>query len=147
MIDHSQYEELAALAAGGYLDDEELSSFQMHADSCARCRDAVAQFGELVHFGLPLVQSRLRQGMSMITSRPNPGATQRFIRRASAEGIQFSPDVQKPKSSHGFHLSLAAAAGVLAAVLIMFLYGGRLPGHAPLQGDKQIATQAQQQLE
>jgi hypothetical protein len=96
MIDHSQYEELAALAAGGYLDDEELSSFQMHADTCARCRDAVAQFGELVHFGLPLVQSRLRQGMSMITTRPNPGATQRFIRRASAEGIQFSPNVQKP---------------------------------------------------
>jgi hypothetical protein len=147
MSDHSQYEELAALAAGGYLSDEELRDFQRHAETCADCRYAVSQFGELVHFGLPLVQSGVRQSISMITSRPNPGATQRFIRRASAEGIQFSPDVQKPKSSHGFHLSFAAAAGVLAALLMVFLYVGRLPGRAPLQGDKQIGMQGQQQLE
>jgi hypothetical protein len=146
MSDHSQYEESAALAAGGYLTDEELRSFQTHAETCAQCRDAVSNFGELVHFGLPLVQNRLRQSISMITSRPNPGATQRFLRRASAEGIQFSPDVQKPKTSHGFHLSFAAAAGVLATLLLVFLEG-RLPGHSPLQGDKQIATQTQQQIE
>jgi hypothetical protein len=146
MSNHSQYEELAALAAGGYLGDEELRDFQTHAETCVQCRDAVAHFGELVHFGLPLVQSRLRRGISMITSRPNPGATQRFLKRAVAEGIQFSPDVQKPKSSHGFHLSFAAAAGVLAALLIVFL-SGRLPGRAPIQGDKQAGTQSQQQLE
>jgi hypothetical protein len=146
MSDHSQYEESAALAAGGYLTDEELRSFQTHAETCAQCRDAVSNFGELVHFGLPLVQNRLRQSISMITSRPNPGATQRFLRRASAEGIQFSPDVQKPKTSHGFRLSFAAAAGVLATLLLVFLEG-RLPGHSPLQGDKQIATQTQQQIE
>jgi hypothetical protein len=146
MSDHSQYEELAALAAGGYLDDEELRDFRTHAEACVQCRDAVVHFGELVHFGLPLVQSQLRRGISMITSRPNPGATQRFLKRASAEGIQFSPDLQEPKSAHGF-LKFAAAAGALAAVLIALLYVGRLPGHAPLPGDKQIATQAQQQLD
>ena len=58
MSDHSQYEELAALAAGGYLADDELREFQRHAETCAECRNAVSQFGELVHFGLPLVQSR-----------------------------------------------------------------------------------------
>jgi hypothetical protein len=147
MSDHSQYEEFAALAAGGYLDDEELQEFQTHAETCAQCRNAVSEFGQLVHFGLPVVQSRLRKSISMITSRPNPGATQRFLRRAAAEGIQFSPDVQKPRSSHGFHLSFAAAAGVLAALLIVFLFGARLPGHAPLPGDKQMAAQAQHQLE
>src|ERR1700722_756801 len=146
MSDHSQYEELAALAAGGYLNDEELREFQRHAETCAECRNAVSQFGELVHFGLPLVQSRLRRGISMITSRPNPGATQRFLKRAVAEGIQFSPDVQKPKSFHGFHLSFAAAAGVLAALLIVFL-SGRLPVRAPIQGQNQVGTQAQQLLE
>jgi hypothetical protein len=147
MSDHSQYEELAALAAGGYLGDEELRDFQTHAEACAQCRNAVSEFGELVHFGLPVVQGRPRKLISMITSRPNPGATQRFLRRAAAEGIQFSPDVQKPRSSHGFQLSFAAAAGVLAALLIVFLFGARLPGHAPLQGDKQMAAQAQHQLE
>jgi hypothetical protein len=145
MSDHSQYEELAALAAGGYLSDEELRDFQRHAETCADCRYAVSQFGELVHFGLPLVQNGVRRSLSMIASHPNPGATQRFLKRASAEGIQFSADVQKPKSSLGFHLSFAAAAGVLAVLLIVFL-AGRLPGRGPIQGDKQIATQAQQQL-
>jgi hypothetical protein len=145
MSDHSQYEELAALAAGGYLGDEELRGFQTHAETCAQCRNALSEFGELVHFGLPLVQSRRRPSLSMIASHPNPGATQRFLKRASAEGIQFSADVQKPKSSLGFHLSFAAAAGVLAVLLIVFL-AGRLPGRGPIQGDKQIATQAQQQL-
>jgi hypothetical protein len=147
MSDHSQYEELAALAAGGYLGDEELRDFQTHAEACAQCRNAVSEFGELVHFGLPVVQGRLRKLISMITSQPNPHATQRFLRRAAAEGIQFSPDVQKPRSSHGFQLSFAAAAGVLAALLIVFLFGARLPGHAPLQGDKQMAAQGQHQLE
>src|SRR5271155_4514925 len=115
MSDHSQYEELAALAAGGYLGEEELRDFRTHAETCARCRNAMSEFGELVHFGLPVVQGRLRKSISRITSRPNPGATQRFIRRAAAQGIQFSPDVQKPRSAHGFQLSFAAAAGVLAA--------------------------------
>jgi hypothetical protein len=147
MSDHSQYEELAALAAGGYLGDEELRDFQTHAEACAQCRNAISEFGELVHFGLPVVQDGPRKLISMITSRPNPGATQRFLRRAAAEGIQFSPDVQRPRPSHGFQLSFAAAAGVLATLLIVFLFGARLPVHAPLQGDKQMAAQGQHQLE
>jgi hypothetical protein len=147
MSDHSQYEELAALAAGGYLDDEELRDFQRHAESCAECKNAVAQFGELVHFGLPLVESRFRRGVSMITNRPNPGATERFIRRASAEGIEFSPDVRKRKSSPKLNLSFAAGVGVVAALLFALLYGSHVPGHTAAQRDQQSATQAQQQLE
>jgi hypothetical protein len=147
MSDHSHHEELAALAAGGYLDDEELSEFQKHAEICARCKNAVAQFGELVHFGLPLVQSRVRRGISMITSRPNPGATERFIRRASAEGIEFSPDVRKRNSFPRLNLSFAAGVGVFAALLFALLYGLRVPGHVPIQRDAQIATHLQQQLE
>jgi hypothetical protein len=147
MSDHSQYEELAALAAGGYLDDEELRDFQRHAESCAQCKNAVGQFGELVHFGLPLVQSRLRRDISMITNRPNPGATERFIRRASAEGIEFSPDVKKRKSFPKLHLSFAAGIGVVAALLFALLYGSHVPGNTASQRDQQSATQAEKQLE
>jgi hypothetical protein len=147
MSDHSQYEELAALAAGGYLDEEELRDFQRHAESCAQCKNAVAQFGELVHFGLPLVESRFRRGISMITNRPNPGATERFIRRASAEGIEFSPDVRKRNSFPKLSLSFAAGVGVFAALLFALLYGSRVPGHTASQRDQQSATQAQKQVE
>jgi hypothetical protein len=147
MSDHSHYEELAALAAGGYLDDEELSEFQRHSESCALCKNAVAQFGELVHLGLPLVQSRLRRGISMIASRPNPGATERFIRRASAEGIEFSPDVRKRNSFPRLHLSFAAGVAAFAALLFALLYGSHVPGHVARQRDPQTAAQVQQQLE
>jgi hypothetical protein len=150
MSDHSHYEELAALAAlaaGGYLDDEELSEFQRHAETCAQCKNAVAQFGEVVHFGLPLIQSRLRRGISMITSRPNPGATERFIRRASAEGIEFSRDVRKRNSFPKLNLSFVAGVGVFAALLFALLYGFRVPRHTAIQRDQQNAAQVQQQLE
>jgi hypothetical protein len=147
MSDHSQYEELAALAAGGYLDDEELRDFQRHAESCAQCKNAVAQFGELVHLGLPLVQGRFRRGISVITNRPNPGATERFIKRASAEGIEFSPEVRKRKTFPKLNLSLAAGVGVVAALLFALLYGSHVPGHTASQREQQSATQAHQELE
>jgi hypothetical protein len=147
MSDHSHYEELAALAAGGYLGDEELSEFQRHAESCAQCQSGVAQLGEVVHFGLPLVQSRLRRGISMITDRPNPGAMERFLKRASAEGIEFSPDVRKRNSFPKLNLSFAAGVAVFAALLFGLFYGSHVPGHAVPQGDQQNAAQVQRQLE
>jgi len=147
MSDHSHYEELAALAAGGCLGDEELSEFQRHAESCAQCQSGVTQFGEVVHFGLPLVQSHLRRGISMITDRPNPGAMERFLKRASAEGIELSPDVRKRNSFPKLNLSFAAGVGVFAALLFALLYGSHVPGHTASQRDQQSATQAQKQLE
>jgi hypothetical protein len=145
--DHPHYEELAALAAGGHLNDEELSELQKHSEGCAQCKNAVAEFRELAHFGLPLLQGRPRRSISMIMDRPNPGATARFIRRASAAGISFSQDVNRLDSARGSHLSFAAAAGALAALLIVFLYGRQYPSHAPPQDDRQNASQAHQQLE
>jgi hypothetical protein len=145
--EHAHYEELAALAAGGHLNDEELSELQKHSEACAQCESAVAEFRELVHFGLPLLQSRPRWSIRMIMSRPNRGATDRFIRRASAAGIAFSRDVNRLDSGRGSHLSFATAAGLLAALLTVFLYGRHYPGHAPLQDDRQNASQAHLQLE
>src|SRR5277367_6563263 len=94
MSDHSHYEELAALAVGGHLSDEELTDLQRHVQTCAECKNAVAEFSEVVHFGLPLAQSPLRRSINMITTRPDPGARERFIRRASLEGITSSPEVR-----------------------------------------------------
>src|SRR3984885_3545193 len=109
MTDHSHYEELAALAAGGQLSDQELTDLQQHAETCAECRSAVAEFQEIVHFGLPLAQSPFRRSINMIASRPDPGARERFIRRASLEGIAFSPEVRRPVASRAPSLSFAAA--------------------------------------
>jgi hypothetical protein len=122
MSDHSHYEELAALAAGGHLSDQKLTDLQRHSEACAECKNAIAEFREVVHFGLPLAQSPVRRSINMITSRPDPGARERFIRRASLEGIAFSPEVRRSAASRAPRLTFAAAgAGVLVAIVTAVL--------------------------
>src|SRR6202789_4406814 len=123
MSDHTHYEELPALAAGGQLSGQELLDFQRHSANCSECRNSVAQFEEIVHFGLPLVQSPFRRSINMITSRPDPGARERFIRRASLEGVAFSPEIRRPSISRrpGFAFAIASA-GVVAAIVTAVLF-------------------------
>lgn len=135
------------MAAGGYLGEEELSDLQRHSETCAECKNALAEFRELVHFCLPLTEGRLHRIVGMTMSRPNPGATERFIQRASMEGITFSRGVKRLDSSPRWHLSFAAPAVGLAALLIAFIFGLHRSGHDPVQRSQENATQAQQQLE
>ena len=145
--DHPYYEELAALAAGGYVSEEELTDLQRHAETCAECRNAGGEFRELVYFCLPLTEPRLHRIVSMTMSRPNAGATERFMQRASMEGITFSSGVRRLDSSRRWLLSFGAPAVGLAALLIAFIFGLHSSGHAPVQRSQENATQAQQQLE
>jgi len=148
MSDHSHYEELAALAAGGHLSAEDLTDLQRHAEACAQCKNAIAEFREIVHFGLPVVESRFRRSINMIMSRPDPGARERFIRRASLEGIAFSPEVRKPVPFRGPRLTFAAAGvGVFAAIVTVVLYVSHHLGLPSRQLDLRDPTQARQQLD
>ena len=148
MSDHSHYEELAALRAGGHLIDEELSDLQRHEETCAQCKNAAAEFRKVCLFGLPLAQSRFRRMINMLTNRPDPGATERFIRRASLEGIAFSQDVKAQASSRTPYLSFAVAGvGSLAVLAVAFLYGSYRPDHTSRHPDEQNSAQVRQQLE
>jgi hypothetical protein len=118
MNEHTHYEELAALSAGGHLCADEMKDVQRHLETCAECKNVTAEFRDIVHFGLPLTSSRFRRRIDMILARPDPGARERFIRRASLEGITFSPDVKGTDSSRWRHLGFAGAGvGVLAAIV------------------------------
>jgi hypothetical protein len=148
MKEHSRYVELAAGAATGLLSEEELRDLHGHTQTCAECRNAAAELRELVHFHLPLTQSRVRRYINMIMSRPDPGARERFIRRASLEGVRFSPEVKRLASSKGRFLTFAAAgAGVLAALAIAVFYGSHHLGKPPQQLDTRDSTQARQELD
>jgi hypothetical protein len=124
MTDHSHYEELTALAAGGHLSEEERIELQRHAETCTDCKNAVAEFHEVVRFGLPLMESPSRRSINMFTSRPNYGARERFLRRASHEGIVFSPELRRsttwlrPSFTYAVAGAGAAAAIVLGALFI-----------------------------
>jgi hypothetical protein len=132
MTDHSHYEELAALAAGGHLSDEELIELQRHAETCAECKNAMAEFREVVRFGLPLTESPFHRSVNMITSRPDPGAKERFLRRASHEGIVFSPELRRSTVSRRPSFTFAAAgAGAVAAIVLGALFIPLRPTRQP----------------
>jgi hypothetical protein len=147
MSDHSHYEELAALAAGGYLSDDELAELRRHADACTQCKSALAEFQEIIHFGLPTVQSPFRRSINMILSRPDPGARERFIRRASLEGIAFSPEVKRVAHSKWPRFSLAAASACGLAVIVAAVLYFSHHLRSPFRQHDQDPMQARQQFD
>ena len=78
-FDHSHFEELAALAAGGYLSGEELRELREHTLVCEECEQSEADFAEIVRSGLPLTQSPVRELYEKMKSNPGEGARERFL--------------------------------------------------------------------
>jgi anti-sigma factor RsiW len=142
MTDHSHYEELAALAAGGLLSDEERLELARHAETCAECKNAVTEFREVVRFGLPLAENPFRRSVNMITSRPDPGAKERFLRRASREGIVFSSELRRSTASRRPGLTWAVAGtGAVAAIVLGALFVSNHPG-LPARQPSQLSQQS-----
>ncbi len=94
--EHSRFEELAALCAGGYLSAEELQEFREHALTCAECRQSEEDFADIVECGLPLTQGPVREFYDKVKFKPSEGARERFLQRARSEGIRFSPQIERP---------------------------------------------------
>ena len=61
MTDHSHFEELAALEAGGFLSGDELVELREHTKVCAECQQAEQEYSRLAGFGLPLTVSPARE--------------------------------------------------------------------------------------
>ena len=71
MNDHSHFEELAALEAGGFQSGDELMELREHAKDCVECRNAQEEFSGLVCSGLPQTVSPIREFMDKV-KRPGP---------------------------------------------------------------------------
>jgi hypothetical protein len=93
--EHEQYEALCAFAAGGLLEGAEFVDFQAHLKECNKCRSDYQELSGLVTRDLPQVQGTLRQKQTEM-STPLPDSRQRFLRRARAEGVVFSREVETP---------------------------------------------------
>jgi hypothetical protein len=119
MNDHSYYEELTALDAGGYLSDQEYGELREHLAACAECRGTEREYRDLVRSGLPLVRGDRFDFTDKMKARPETGVRERFLERARREGIRFSPNVEKPNSPHWMHLGYRAAVAAVAAVVIL----------------------------
>jgi hypothetical protein len=142
MSDHSHFEELAALEAGGFLSNQERIALREHAKDCAECRKTQEEFNILVRFGLPQTVSPVREFLDKVRTRPDPDFRSRFLQRARGEGIRLSADVEGPKSHPGRRLGLvfaAATALIIATVGAMF--------HGTYWPTLRQSTQARQQLD
>jgi hypothetical protein len=125
MSDHSHFEELAALEAGGFLSGKELIELHEHTAACDECREAAEDFNRLVHFELPLIVSPVREFLDKAKTRPDSSMRPRFLRRARLEGIALSPDVDGPARHSGGRIGffVASGAALATAVVIAVLYG------------------------
>jgi hypothetical protein len=89
MRKHEDFEELAALAAIGQLSVEEHSELLEHVRGCAACKRTSDQFNSILD-ELPLpdpsASDRDLQQLQGASYR------QRFLERASAEGVRFTPE-------------------------------------------------------
>jgi len=125
MSDHSHFEELAALEAGGFLSDEERIELRGHTTVCVECREAKEEFIRLVRFGLPLTISPVREFVDKVKIQPDSGMRSRFLRRARLEGIAFSPEVEGSNRLYGMRVGLfVASATALAIVIVMSVFFG-----------------------
>jgi hypothetical protein len=141
MNDHSYYEELTALSAGGYLSDQEYGELREHLAVCAECRRTEQEYCDLFRSGLPLVPGERVDFMGKIKARPETGVRERFLERAGREGIRFSANVKNPNSARWMHLGyrVAVAAVVAVVVLAAVFYGPRI--------SRRMASEARAQKE
>jgi hypothetical protein len=143
MNNHERYEELAALAAGGFLSDQENTELLEHTKNCAECQKVVEEFSELVRSGLPLTVGAIREFVDRVGVRPNEGLRGRFFELARREGLRFSPGVQKLGSQRSWRLS-ATVATAAAAIVLAALSGVGIYRRTVLQ---QGGAQSAQQIE
>ncbi len=125
MTDHSHFEELAALAAGGFLSSEELLELRDHVKDCVECRKAQEEFSGLVCSGLPLTVSPVREFMDIAKTRPDSGHRGRFLQRAKLDGIAFSPSVDGSIRHPGRRVGLfvPAATALVTAIVAAVFFG------------------------
>ena len=123
MNDHSYYEELTALAAGGLLSDEECHELREHLVDCTECRQRQREFRDLVRSGKSLARSDLLGFVDKMRFTPEAGVRERFLERARHEGIRFSPNVEREDAPRWLHLGYRAVlAAMLAAVVLVAVY-------------------------
>jgi hypothetical protein len=118
-LPHEQYQELCALAAGGLLESNEVVEFQGHMEECSQCRADYQELSSLVTRELPQGDGTVRSKLAEMRATPLPYSRQRFLRRARAEGISFSSEVENHAEPTRWYLRPAAMLAPVAAVIVV----------------------------
>jgi len=118
------FEELCALAASGQITEPEFVELRDHMEHCAQCRSAYADFIDLLHNKMPLVDSEL-MGSSKLPGLffENSSYRERFLTRARKQGLVVShgPRRDTLASKLGIWLLLKLGYAQIAALAIVLL--------------------------
>jgi hypothetical protein len=116
--EHDRYFELCALAAGGLLEGAECTEFRAHIEECSDCQTEYQAFSSLVSGDLQQARPAFGQKLAAMRVKPLPDSRERFLRRARAEGVVFSSQVEAPMPTRTWGLG---SAGLLAPVTALAL--------------------------
>jgi hypothetical protein len=117
--EHERYEVLCALAAGGLLEGAEFADFKSHLKECSDCRSACEEFSRLLTRELPQAQGIFRQKLDQRRAKPLNDSRQRFLRRARAEGVVFSSEIETPSPSGLWYFRPVTILAPLAALIVV----------------------------
>src|SRR5713101_4631321 len=120
MRKHEHFEELTALAAIGQLSVEEHGELLEHLRGCDGCRRASDQFSFILD-QLPLPEPSAND--RDLQQLQGASYRQRFLERASAEGVRFTPEARGERkrwvATSFFRNWRPYALGVASAVAVM----------------------------
>ncbi len=108
-LNHEYFEELCSLAVIGRVTAGEFELLKTHLQTCLSCRSCLADFNEIAHEHLPLLDS----GEEVYSESGNvtfhdASYKHRFVQRVAEEGIVFSGESERKaddlKGRHWHHL-------------------------------------------
>jgi hypothetical protein len=98
MPNHEYFRELCALAAIGQLSADEDEELNQHLYECESCCEANMEYAHVVQHQLPKGDPiRWRIKSSLPKAAHDSEVRDRFLARARAEGIEFTPEVVQPR--------------------------------------------------
>src|SRR5262245_17721137 len=144
---HPEYfEELCALAASGQISEPEFVELQDHLQHCEECQSTYADFIDLLHNKLPLVNPALA-GTSKVPGlfSENSSYRERFLARARKHGLAVSQESSRETLRHKLGiwwwpgLGYLQVATLVVAVLLMTV---AILGYSLRQSDARYRTLA-----
>ena len=129
MLSHEYFQELSALAAIGQLSADENRELENHLIECTSCREVHQGYALVIQHQLPQADA-IRWRLKSALQRSSAGSEIRahFLARARAEGIEFSPEVeraqspqQSPRWAFNWRPTLGLATVAAIAVSVVWL--------------------------